>query len=55
MREFIFAWNGSIGIAPSPAGHDIDRWWDGMLAGNQKEKRREASGNFIYAMWGCWK
>ena len=26
-----------------------------MLAGIPKEKRREASGAFVYAMWGCWK
>ena len=26
-----------------------------MFAGNLKEKRHEESGNFIYAMWGCWK
>ena len=55
VREKIFDWNGSIGIAPPPLGHDINGWWDGMLAGIPKEKRREASGNFIYTMWGCWK
>jgi hypothetical protein len=55
VRERIFAWNGSIGAAPPPLGQTIDSWRDGTLAGIPKEKRREASGAFIYTMWGTWK
>jgi hypothetical protein len=55
VRERIFAWNGSIGAAPPPLGRTIDSWWDGTLAGIVKEKRREASGAFIYTMWETWK
>jgi hypothetical protein len=36
-------------------GRNIDAWWDGVLAGIPKEKRREASGAFIYAMCGIWE
>jgi hypothetical protein len=36
-------------------GRTIDSWWDGTLAGIVKEKRREASGAFIYTMWKTWK
>ena len=36
-------------------GKSINAWWDGMCAAILKERRREASGVFIYAMWGVWK
>jgi hypothetical protein len=55
VRERTFAWNGSIGAAPPTLGRNIDAWWDGVLAGIPKEKRREASGAFIYAMCGIWE
>ena len=55
IRELVFEWNGNIGVAPPPLGHTLDRWWDGMMAGIPKERRREASGVFIYSMWGTWK
>ena len=52
VRDQIFGWKGNIGMAPPPLGHSIDAWWDGMLAGIPKEKGSEASGAFIYSMWG---
>ena len=55
VRENIFMWNGSIGVAPPPLNHTLDSWWDGMAAGLLKEKRQEANGAFIYSIWGCWK
>jgi hypothetical protein len=55
VRERIFAWNGFIGATPPPLGQTIDSWWDGTHASIAKEKRREASGTFIYTMRGTWK
>ena len=55
VRNNIFGWLGTIGNAPPTLGRAIDGWWDAMLAGLPKERRREASGAFIYCMWGVWK
>jgi hypothetical protein len=55
VREKIFDWNATIGVAPPSLGHNIDSWWDGMVTGIPKGKRREASGALIYTMWGIWK
>ena len=53
--EKVFPANGTIGVADAPMGHNINSWWDDLLRRLLKEKRREASGSLIYAMWGTWK
>ena len=55
VREKVFAANGTIGIADAPMGRNLNSWWDDLLRRLPKEKRREASGSLIYAMWGTWK
>ena len=55
VREKVFAANGTIGTVTPPLGRSINAWWDDMLGRLPKEKRREASGTIIYAMWGIRK
>ena len=41
-----------IFLASSPLGGSLNAWWDDTLKGLLEERRREASGALIYAMWG---
>ena len=55
VREKVFAANGTLGMVQPPMGRNLNTWWDDLLRGLPKEKRKEASGALIYAMWGTWK
>jgi hypothetical protein len=55
VREQIFVSHGTIGLATPPAGRGLNQWWEETIANLPREKRREASGAFIYTMWGTWK
>lgn len=55
MREETFASHGKIGIITLPAGRCINSCWEDTIGAIPKARRREASGEFIYAMWGVWK
>ena len=55
VREQVFAWNGTIGRPPTDTSLGINSWWEEAIRTIPKEKRREASGAFIYSMWGTWK